>query len=203
MTEVSSRVLTIPNAISFVRIGLIPVFLVLLLIGEDVLALIALATSSLTDFLDGYLARRLGQVTRLGQLLDPAADRLCIFAVLIGLTVREIIPWFVLVVILARELMLVVIGVVLSRRGRGPLPVHRLGKVGTFALLLGLPTLVLGAAVPSTAIVANPLGWGVMVVGIVVYWAAGVLYLLEMLRIVRGTPKLGVSTPEVSDSLDH
>src|SRR5690606_24934199 len=91
---VSSRVLTIPNLLSMFRLVMVPVFLVLVIGGNDVLALIVLVVASATDFLDGVLARRLGQITRLGQLLDPAADRLFIFATLIGLAARDIVPWW-------------------------------------------------------------------------------------------------------------
>ncbi|HQE46939.1 MAG TPA: CDP-alcohol phosphatidyltransferase family protein, partial [Rhodoglobus sp.] len=73
---------------------MVPVFLLLVLDGQDALALLVLVISSLTDFLDGYIARTFKQISRLGQLLDPAADRLFIFAALIGLAARGVIPWW-------------------------------------------------------------------------------------------------------------
>ena len=143
---VSDRVLTVPNALSALRILLVPVFLVLVLVGEDVAALIVIVASSVSDFLDGIIARRFGQITRLGQLLDPAADRLFIFAAVIALAVREVVPWWIVAVIVGRDVLLAGLGVVLARHGFGPLPVHHLGKVATFALFYALPLLVLGQA---------------------------------------------------------
>ena len=95
------------------------------------------------------LARKLGQVSRLGQLLDPAADRLFIFATLIGLAVRGIIPWWLLAVVVGRDVMLLVLGIVLANFGYGPIPVHHLGKMATFCLLFALPLFMVGAGVPG------------------------------------------------------
>ena len=113
----TSRVLTVPNALSVARLALVPVFLWLLLRGDDGLALLVLVVSTLTDFLDGFLARRLHQVTRLGQLLDPAADRLFVLACLLGLAVREILPWWLAVLIVSRDVFLLLVGVVLVNHG--------------------------------------------------------------------------------------
>ena len=99
---VGTRIWTIPN--------------VLIVVGDYVAALILLILASLTDLLDGYLARRLGQVTRLGQLLDPAADRLYIFAALLGLAANQLVPWWIVVVIVARDVFLLV----LAKRGQRP-----------------------------------------------------------------------------------
>jgi len=90
---ISSRVLTLPNVLSALRLALVPVFLVLLVRGADAWALLVLLVASLTDYLDGVIARRFNQITRLGQLLDPAADRLYIFAALLGLAWRDLVPW--------------------------------------------------------------------------------------------------------------
>lgn len=182
---VSSRILTIPNVLSFVRLALVPVFLVLVIMGEDVLALIVLVVSSFTDFLDGVLARRLNQVTRLGQLLDPAADRLFIFATLIGLAVRGIVPWWLVAVIVGRDVLLLVLGVILANFGYGPLPVHHLGKIATFCLFYALPILMIGQAFPVAAPVSAPVGWAFALWGAFLYWWAGVIYIVETLRVIR------------------
>ncbi len=182
---VSSRILTIPNVLSFVRLAFVPVFLVLVIMGEDVLALLVLVVSSLTDFLDGVLARRLDQVTRLGQLLDPAADRLFIFATLIGLAVRGIVPWWLVVVIVGRDVLLLVLGVILANFGYGPLPVHHLGKIATFCLFYALPILMIGQAFPVAAPVSSPVGWAFALWGAFLYWWAGVIYIVETLRVIR------------------
>lgn len=183
--EVSSRIFTIPNALSLIRLALVPVFLVLIILGYDALALLTLVISSITDFLDGVLARSLNQITRLGQLLDPAADRLFIFAALLGLAIRGIIPWWLVAIIVARDVMLLVLGVVMANFGYGPLPVHHLGKVATFCLFYALPILMIGQAFPAVAWIAVPLGWAFALWGAFLYWWAGVIYLVESVRVIR------------------
>lgn len=182
---VSSRVWTIPNVLSFFRLALVPVFLAFVITGEDALALLVLVVSSITDFLDGWLARKLNQVSRLGQLLDPAADRLYIFAALVGLAWREVIPWWLVAVILARDVMLAVLGVILANHGYGPLPVHHLGKVATFCLFCALPLLMLGEAFDPLAPYSLPLGWAFALWGAFLYWWAGIVYIRETARVIR------------------
>jgi cardiolipin synthase len=176
---VSDRVLTVPNALSAMRILLVPVFLVLVLMEYDLAAFIVIVVSSVSDFLDGIIARRFGQITKLGQLLDPAADRLFIFAAVIALAVRGVVPWWVVVVIVGRDVFLAVLGLVLAQRGYGPLPVHHLGKVATFALFYALPILVLGEAFPTLQVVTDPIGWAFTLWGAFLYWWAGLLYLRQ------------------------
>lgn len=171
--------------LSMLRLALVPVFLVFIVRGDDIVALVVLVVASLTDLLDGYLARRLGQVTRLGQLLDPAADRLYIFAALIGLAVRDLVPWWIVVLIVARDVFLLVLGVVLANHGYGPLPVHQLGKVATFALFFGLPVIMLGFAFPAVAPVSEPIGWAITLWGAFLYWWAGIIYAIETARVIR------------------
>lgn len=197
---VSSRVWTIPNVLSFFRLALVPVFLAFVVTGEDALALLVLIVSSVTDFLDGWLARRLNQVSRLGQLLDPAADRLYIFAALVGLAWREVIPWWLVAVILARDVMLAVLGVILANHGFGPLPVHHLGKVATFCLFWALPLLMLGEAYAPAAPYSLPLGWAFALWGAFLYWWAGIVYIRETARVIR--LPADDSGPH-SDRLDH
>jgi cardiolipin synthase len=163
----------------------VPVFLVLIIRGQDGYALLVLVISSVTDYLDGQLARRLHQVSRLGQLLDPAADRLFIFTALIGLAVRGIIPWWLLAVIVGRDVLLLILGVVLANLGYGPLPVHHLGKIATFSLFYALPVLMLGQAFPVLAVVTQPLGWAFALWGAFLYWWAGIIYLRETVRLSR------------------
>ena len=190
-TPVSSRVLTIPNLLSFFRLALVPVFLVLVIGRQDAAALVVLIVSSVTDFLDGYLARRLNQVSRLGQLLDPAADRLYIFAALIGLAWRDLLPWWLVAVIVGRDVMLLVLGIVLASHGYGPLPVHHLGKVATFALFVALPVLMLGEAFTVLQPFAQPVGWALAIWGAFLYWWAGIVYVRETARVVRISRSMG------------
>lgn len=196
--QVSSKILTIPNVLSFLRLVMVPVFLALIISGADLAALIVLVISSATDYLDGQIARRFGQITRLGQLLDPAADRLFIFAALIGLCVREIIPWWLVVIIVGRDFVLAILGIILANHGYGPLPVHHLGKVATFSLLYALPILMLGLAFPVISGVTNPVGWAFALWGAFLYWWAGVVYIIETARVVR--IPLGAQAP-ASDTL--
>ncbi|GAA1062307.1 CDP-alcohol phosphatidyltransferase family protein [Agromyces bracchium] len=198
-TGVSDRIWTLPNLLSMLRLLLVPVFLVLVILGEYVPALVVLVVASFSDLLDGFLARRLGQVTRLGQLLDPAADRLYIFAALIGLAANELVPWWIVVVIVARDVFLLVLGVVLANHGYGPLPVHQLGKAATFALFTGIPIIMLGLAFPVLLPVSEPFGWAVTIWGAFLYWWAGVIYAIETARVVRETR---VSGPPASDTLE-
>lgn len=183
--EPSNRILTIPNVLSFVRLLLVPVFLWLIIVGQDGAALLVLVFSSISDFVDGVIARRFGQITRLGQLLDPLADRLFIFAALIGLTMRGVIPWWLAAIIVARDLMLVVLGVILANRGFGPLRVHHLGKAATLFLFYALPILMLGEAFPATAFLASPAGWAFALWGAFLYWWAGAVYVAEVARLTR------------------
>ena len=185
MSEVSHRVLTIPNILSFLRLLMVPVFLAFIIGGQDGYALLVLVISSVTDFLDGQIARRFHQVSRLGQLLDPAADRLFIFAALIGLALRGVIPWWLFAAIVARDVLLLVLGIVSANFGYGPLPVHHLGKLATLCLFYALPILMIGQAFPDAAPVTNPLGWAFALWGVFLYWCAGIIYLSETLRVIR------------------
>jgi cardiolipin synthase len=199
VATVSTRIVTIPNLLSFFRLLLIPVFLILLVSQQYIWALVVLVGSSLTDFVDGFVARHFNQVSRVGQLLDPAADRLFIFSTLIGLAWTGFIPWWLAGVILARDLLLLILGVILANFGYGPLPVHHLGKMGTFALLTAMPLLVLGAAFPAIGTITDPLGWAAALWGVFLYWWAGILYALEAGRLIR-IPRDAPLT--ASDSLD-
>lgn len=182
---VGSQVWTIPNVLSMLRLVLVPFFLWAVVAGEYVTALVVLVAASLTDLLDGYLARRLDQITRLGQLLDPAADRLYIFAALVGLAANSLVPWWIVIVIVARDVFLLILGVVLANRGYGPLPVHQLGKVATFALFFGLPVIMLGLAFPAVQPVSAPIGWAITIWGAFLYWWAGIIYAIETARVIR------------------
>ena len=189
MATVSTRIVTIPNVLSIARLVLIPVFLWLLGTAQYGWALAVVIVSSLTDFVDGYIARRFNQVSRIGQLLDPAVDRLFIFSTLIGLAWQNVVPWWLVIVIVARDVLLLILGVLLANHGYGPLPVHHLGKMGTFALLTAMPLLILGAAFPQIDVVANPLGWAAALWGVFLYWWAGILYAYQVFKLLRTTER--------------
>ncbi|WP_255455499.1 CDP-alcohol phosphatidyltransferase family protein [Cryobacterium mannosilyticum] len=198
--QVSSRVATLPNLLSMLRLALVPVFLVLLIRGEDSWALLVLVVASASDFLDGFLARRFDQVTRLGQLLDPAADRLYIFAALLGLASRGLVPWWIVLVVVGRDVFLLGLGVVLANFGFGPLPVHQLGKLATFCLFYALPMIMLGQAFPMLAWWSGPVGWAFGIWGAFLYWWAGIIYAIEAARVIRLSR---VKSSAQSDTLDQ
>ncbi|UNX53153.1 CDP-alcohol phosphatidyltransferase family protein [Georgenia sp. TF02-10] len=181
----AERVWTVPNAISAARLVLVPVFAVLIFTERDLAALVVLVVAGASDWVDGVIARRFDQVSRLGQLLDPAADRLFIFVTIVGLGWRDIIPWWLVVVIAARDLLLLALLPVLTRYGYGPLPVHLAGKAGTFALLYAFPLLLLAGAPGVLGHVAWTVGWASALWGVGLYWFAALLYAEQVVRIVR------------------
>jgi cardiolipin synthase (CMP-forming) len=175
---------SIPNMLSILRLVLVPIFLVLLLQNQLVWALIVLATAAFSDWLDGFIARKFNQVTELGKMLDPAADRLYIFASLIGLTLNGTVPVWFAVVIISRDVVLLMTYPILANRGYGPLPVHFLGKAGTFALLYALPLMLLADVWPQAQFIVLPLAWGFAYWGIAMYWIAGFFYLEQVMKLV-------------------
>ena len=181
--QLSDRVVTVPNILSAARLLLVPVFLWLVLSNQNILAVVVLAISSITDYLDGYLARRLNQFSRLGQLLDPLADRLLIFCTLFGLGFTGQAPWWFVLAIVARDVLLIYTIPVLAGLGYGPLPVHFLGKAGTFALLYALPLLLLPSALPLAANFIYPAAWAFAFWGLWLYWWAGYLYVAQVNRL--------------------
>jgi len=187
------RVWTVPNLISFARLLGVPLFLYLFLVAHyEVAAIVVLTVGGTSDWVDGYLARRLNQVSRLGELLDPAADRLYILATLIALTATSILPWWFTAALLLREATLLASLFVLRRYGYGPPPVHYLGKTATFILLAAFPVLLLAHAVSGAEPVAWPTGWALAWWGLVLYWAAAVLYLIQATRLVRAARQAAV-----------
>ena len=180
----SDRVLTIPNALSVARLVGVPFFLWLVLNHHDAAAVIVLMVSGFTDWLDGKIARRWNQMSRVGQLLDPAADRLYILATLIGLTVRGVVPMWLTIILVGRDVLLSFTLPVLRRHGYGPLPVHFLGKAATFNLLAGFPLLLLGEGDSLVSEVAHAFGWAFAIWGTALYWWAGVLYVVQVAQVV-------------------
>jgi cardiolipin synthase len=183
-TGVSTRVLTVPNLISLVRLLLVPVFAVLLVQQRDGWALGVLAFSGASDWLDGVVARRWNQVSRLGQLLDPAADRLFILVTIVTLAWRGVVPWWLVVVLVLRDVLLGVVQLVVARAGHRPLPVHLAGKAGTFALLYAFPLLLLGHFHGPVATAATVLGWAFALWGVGLYWFSGALYAGQARRVL-------------------
>jgi len=179
------RVLTIPNGLSAARLAGVPVFLWLVLglrtATGDYWAVGLLIVAGATDWLDGKIARALDQGSRLGQVLDPAADRLYIAATLVALAVRAIIPWWLLAVLALRELVVGGALTVLKRRaGFGTLQVSLVGKAATLCLLYAFPLLFLGDHPGWGGTLARVIGWAFAIWGTVLYWWAAMLYLAQV-----------------------
>src|SRR5215468_2837926 len=196
--ELRQRVVTIPNVISFARLAGVPVFLWLVLgvrtQAGDWWALGLLAAAGLSDWLDGKIARAMNQQSRIGELLDPAADRLYIVCTVVALAIRAIIGWWLVAVLAVRELMLGVVLLVLRRRGYGPLRVSFVGKAATLSLLYAFPLLFLGSHPTSYAEVARVFGWAFALWGTGLYWWAAVLYIAQARRLLamdRDTARRG------------
>jgi CDP-diacylglycerol--glycerol-3-phosphate 3-phosphatidyltransferase len=182
------RVLTVPNALSALRFLGVGLFLWLLLGPHaDAGAVAVLAASAVTDWLDGVLARALGQTSRLGILLDPAADRLYIVSTVVALAVRGIIPYWLLGVLVFRDLALAATLPVLKRHGYGPLPVHFLGKTATLNLLYGFPLLLLAEILTPglPGAIVGAFAWAFVGWGTALYWWAGGLYVVHVRKLLR------------------
>ena len=181
---VSDRVFTLPNVLSVLRLVGVPVFLWAILAEHDAVALAALMFSGVSDYLDGKIARHFGMISRVGQLLDPLADRLYIATTLFGLAWRDIIPWWLVLLLVSREVLLDVVLSVLKRYGQTGLPVHFVGKAATFNLLYAFPLLLLGDGESAFARWALPIGWAFAWWGTVLYWMAGIMYIIQAWQVV-------------------
>jgi cardiolipin synthase len=193
------RVLTAPNAISFARLLLLPVFLWLYVIGRVLPAMIVLTVVGTSDFVDGFVARATGQVSVLGKLLDPLADRIVIVAVLVAYSIKATVPWWLSSVIVARDVIIVVAFAVFEKRGLPRLAVNRTGKRATAALFAGMGVISVSvvmkvsgvASLKSAASGTRAAGLVMLGAGAVLYWAAGFLYAREIRRLLKAKPGNG------------
>jgi cardiolipin synthase len=191
-TPAAQGVFTVPNLLSFSRLLGVPLFLWLLLGPHaDGWALAVLMVSGVTDWADGVLARKLNQMSRLGALLDPTADRLYILATLVGLVLRHVIPLWLAVLLIGRDLVLAGTLPALRRRGLTGLPVHYLGKAATFNLLYAFPLLLIGSHSSTLGSIAKPIAWAFTIWGTGLYLWAGGLYLIQFRRVVTSLPVAG------------
>ena len=166
-----TRVWTVPNLLSMARLAGVPLFLWLVLGPEA----------------DGWLARRLDQQTLVGQILDPVADRLYILAVVLGLALRDVIPWWLAISLPLRDLLMWGLVPLLRTRGYSALPVHFLGKAATFNLLYAFPLLLLGDGDGVVARLAQVFGWAFAFWGVGLYWWAGILYAWQVRKLLATT----------------
>ena len=186
----TDQVWTLPNVLSGLRLLSIPVF-VWLALGpeEDGLAALVLLFGGVTDYLDGMLARRWNQISRVGQLLDPIADRLSTLAVLVVFLIRDVVPWWFVAVLVARDLALAVQVARLKRHGVTGLPVNFVGKTATFNLMAAFPLLMWGVgAEAGPALLARILGWSLAIWGAGLYLYSGWLYLRQGREVMERSP---------------
>lgn len=192
------QALNVPNALSLLRLAGVPVFLWLILgPHEDGWALAVLVFSALTDWLDGKLARWLNQQSRLGQLLDPAADRLYIMATLVAFLLRGVVPWWLVAPLVARELIVGGCLLALRRHGFAPPEVTYIGKAATFVLMYAFPFLLLTHDGGRAAEIARPIAYAFIAWGWVLYLWSGALYVIQTVRAIRD---VGHDGPAVSSN---
>jgi cardiolipin synthase len=186
------RIWTVPNLLSMARLIGVPVFVWLVLGPEaDGWAVGLLGAAAASDWLDGKIARAWHQESRLGQVLDPAADRLYIGAMLITLAIRGIIPWWLVGVLVGRELVLGVALLRLRAHGWEPLQVSFVGKAATLCLFYAFPLLLLGTYGGTAAEVAKVAGWAFGLWGTALYWWAAGLYLAQARQLTQRRPGSG------------
>jgi cardiolipin synthase (CMP-forming) len=187
--ELPDRWLTIPNLLSVVRLALVPVFLWLLLGPRaDGWALAILVYSGVSDWADGKIARWFNQASRLGAILDPAADRLYTLATVVAFVLRDIIPlWFALVLV-GRDLVVAVCIWVLRRNGFGPPEVTYIGKAATFNLMYAMPLLLIAQGGSDFATIVRPAAYAFVVWGSALFVWSGLLYLVQTRMALRSPP---------------
>ena len=181
--------LTIPNALTALRGFGVPLFIWLALVKEaDGWAILVLALGGVTDYLDGKLARLWNQTSRFGELADPAIDRIYILATLIVLYIREAIPLWLITLLLARDLILALVTIALTRKGLPPLQVTYIGKAATFNLLYAFPLLLLALSDSVYGTLAFIFGWAFAIWGLVLYLFTGVSYFRSAVKSIRVLP---------------
>jgi cardiolipin synthase len=181
----SHRILTLPNVLSFARILLIPAFIALLVPERTRLAGFALLAAVVsTDWVDGYLARRTGQVTELGKLLDPLADRLAMAAALITFVVLDLFPLWAALIVLVRDAVVLTVAAWLALTHGPRIDVRPIGKYATFTLLWGAPAIAWANAGLAFDDFFAVFGWLWFAVGCLEYYAAAVVYAGDLRRAI-------------------
>jgi cardiolipin synthase len=185
------HVLTVPNTLSVLRLILIGVF-VYLLLGAHAYgwATAVLMISGVSDWADGKIARLMNQYSRLGELLDPAVDRLYMLVIPVSMALAGMVPWWIIAVLLTRDGLLAAMLPVLRRRGLTALPVTYIGKAATFALMSAFPLILLGQWDALWSRVVGACGWAFLVWGIYMYLWSFVQYVIQLVMVVRQMPKL-------------
>jgi len=180
------QVLTLPNLITLARLACLPVFLWLLFGKEDRAAAAALlAVLGITDWVDGYLARHLGQVSELGKILDPVADRLLFIVGAGGILIDGSVPTWFAVIVLVRETLVGGATLVLATLGARRIDVTWFGKAGTFGLMIAFPLFLASHSDLSWADTAGVLAWIAAIPGLALSLYAAVLYVPIARRALR------------------
>jgi cardiolipin synthase len=180
-------VISVPNALTFLRFLGIPLFIYLTLkVEADGWAIVVLAIGGATDYFDGKLARAWNQTSRLGELADPAIDRLYILAILIVFLIRDIVPTWMIVIIVGRDIVLALITIVMTRKGIAPFTVTYLGKAATFNLMYAFPFLLLALSEGVIGTIAFVVGWSFAIWGIALYISTGISYARQGIWQIRG-----------------
>jgi CDP-diacylglycerol--glycerol-3-phosphate 3-phosphatidyltransferase len=200
----SGRVLTVPNMLSAIRLALIPVLVYVLLVPHaDAWAVVILVFAGASDWADGKIARLLNQTSKLGVLLDPAVDQLYMMIIPVAFGLRGLIPWWIVVVLLARDGLLAAMLPLLRSRGLSALPVAYVGKAATFALMSGFPLIMLGQWHVSWSRALLAFGWAWLIWGLYMSLWAFVLYAVQVAMVVRQVPKVNIrSAEQVADNAD-
>ncbi len=190
----TDRVLTVPNALTLARIGLLVGFCLLLFVSNARIAADALlAGTGVTDFLDGYVARRFHQVSRLGKILDPTADRMVLTTAILSITVYGAVPWWLTAVVLIREVGVSVAVLVLVALGAPTLEVSFLGKAGTFGMLVAFPLFLLGDGAGAGAHAVALAAWVLVAPSLAASFAAAAGYAPAALGALRARRDAAVS----------
>jgi CDP-diacylglycerol--glycerol-3-phosphate 3-phosphatidyltransferase len=185
------RVLTVPNVLSIARLVLIGVFVYLLLAADGYgWAVVVLVICGASDWADGKIARVMNQSSRLGELLDPAVDRLFMLVIPVAFVLAGIVPWWVVAILIGRDVVLAAMLPILRGRGLSALPVTYIGKAATFALMSAFVWILLGQWDALWSRVIGALGWGLLVWGIGLYLWSLVLYIIQLVMVVREVPKV-------------
>lgn len=172
------KLLTVPNVVSLVRLALVPVFLWLLFKQEDRwLAAWLWGFIGATDWVDGWWARRFDVVTEFGKLIDPLTDRVSLIVPIIAIGIDGAVPWWLIGITLAREVLVSIAGLILGAMGARRIDVTWWGKVATFGLYFAFPGLLMGASDHSTADVWGFLGWVIVVPSLIYSYLSAAQYI--------------------------
>ena len=177
MREGEARILTVPNLLSVFRLACVPLFLYLLFGADNAYgAALLLAALGCTDWIDGYVARRFNQVSELGKVLDPTADRILVGVGVVAILVHGSVPAWVGVAVLVREVLISLAVVALAALGARRIDVQWVGKAGTFALMVAFPLFLTADSTAGWRDVAEVLAWIWVIPGLVLSWYAAATY---------------------------